>query len=85
MRKKIKPHKRKEKVNEESMEWRLEQIEKQIDANSKEHMVFYEYYHKLDKDMALIAIKVGSITGAAASVVTWMITFAFQYFMGFPK
>ena len=72
-------------MNEESLEWRIGQLEKQIELNTKEHMAFYEFYHRLDKDMAVMAIKIGAMAGASASVVTWVIPLVLQYFMGFPK
>ena len=45
-------------MNEESLEWRIGQLEKQIELNTKEHMAFYEFYHRLDKDMTVMAIKI---------------------------
>lgn len=69
-------------MNGESLEWRIGQLEKQIELNTKEHMAFYEFYHRLDKDMAVMAIKVGAITGASASVVTWVLSLILQKVAG---
>lgn len=69
-------------MNEESLEWRIGQLEKQIELNTKEHMAFYEFYHRLDKDMAVMAIKIGAMAGASASVVTWVIPLVLQYLLG---
>ena len=69
-------------MNEESLEWRIGQLEKQIELNTKEHMVFYEFYHRLDKDMAVMAINIGALAGASASVVTWVIPLVLQYLLG---
>lgn len=69
-------------MNEESLEWRIGQLEKQIELNNKEHMAFYEFYHRLDKDMAVMAIKIGAMAGASASVVTWVIPLVLQYLLG---
>lgn len=72
-------------MNEESLEWRIGQLEKQIELNTKEHMAFYEFYHRLDKDMAVIAMKIGAMAGASASVVTWVIPLVLQYLLGVHK
>ena len=72
-------------MNEESLEWRIGQLEKQIELNTKEHMAFYEFYHRLDKDMAVIAMKIGAMAGASASVVTWVIPLVLQYLLGVYK
>ena len=80
-------------MSEDTLEWRLSEIEKKYTdfekkneedhknicfKNDEEHKEFLEFYHRLDKDMAIMAIKIGSITGAAAGAVsafaTWSIS-----------
>lgn len=73
-------------MSEDTLEWRLSEIENKYsdfkNKNDEEHKEFLELYHRLDKDMAIMAIKVGSITGAAASVVTWILSLLLQKVAG---
>ena len=73
-------------MSEDTLEWRLSEIENKYsdfkNKNDEEHKEFLEFYHRLDKDMAIMAIKVGSITGAAASVVTWILSLLLQKVAG---
>ena len=73
-------------ISEDTLEWRLSEIENKYsdfkNKNDEEHKEFLEFYHRLDKDMAIMAIKVGSITGAAASVVTWILSLLLQKVAG---
>ena len=73
-------------MNEDTLEWRISEMEQKHAEckmrNECEHKEFIEFYHRLDKDMAVMAIKVGAITGASASVVTWVLSLILQKVAG---
>ena len=46
----------------------------QCRKNSDQHAEFYNAIHQLDKDITIIAVRIGAISGTVATFVSWILT-----------